>query len=58
MNAYTYKINEFQNGDVMVSFMVNGHIIKQETITDAENRGIDVVAFAFGRIDDYKWSDE
>lgn len=58
MDSYTYKMNEFQNGDVLVSFMLNDHIIKQETITDVEYRGIDVVAFANGRIDDYKWRDE
>lgn len=58
MDSYTYKMNEFQNGDVLVSFMLNDHIIKQETITDVEYRGIDVVAFANGRIDDYKWRSE
>lgn len=58
MDSYTYHIEEFRNGDVLISFILNDHIISQETISRAKERKIDVVAFANGRIDDYEWAGE
>lgn len=58
MNSYTYRIEEFRNGDVLISFMLNDHIINQETISRAKERKIDVDAFANARIDDYEWTNE
>lgn len=58
MNSYTYRIEEFRNGDVLISFLLNDHIINQETISRAKDRKIDVVAFANGRITDYEWVGE